>query len=190
MEKMQSEITAQTTNLYGAGGVNNLTIMVGNNAYWGSEARKFYSRNFVFLMAQQVQVYTGYVFWREDNYFFSPLDLDDLLFSRKDNTQDKPFVVVDKHCEFGAYSDKIYVANHLGAGLLFGSSYAEFIERMKRFVLFGCYRIQEVDGWNMQPEAFVQDSLIDEHEKTKIVVTDRNRWSAYLWGNYWMCIGK
>ena len=158
LNQMVDEITAQTTTVYNTKDGFDLADMVHWHGRWGIEVRKFYLRNFAFLKAQKTQMYSGYVYWREDNYFFLPLDLDETLFSMNVTTQDQPFVIVDKGCEFASYSDKMYVANHAGAAILFGSTYAEFIERMKRFVLFAMYR-KNCSSEMWQPEAFVHDSL-------------------------------
>jgi hypothetical protein len=55
--------------------------------------------------------YTGYTYWREDNYFFSPLDISGIDFDNHTH----PYVIVDTPCEFGSYSDKMYVMNREGA---------------------------------------------------------------------------
>jgi hypothetical protein len=124
---------------------------------WSAELRKFYSRHVTFAMTQK-QKYSAYVFWRDDNYFFTPIDMEQVFFSRN-KSKDKPFVVVDEHCEFNAYSDKVYIANHLGAALLFSSTKAEFFSFMKRYALFCFYR-KHYHGDPLQAEVFVQDSLL------------------------------
>lgn len=175
LDEMFDEITNQTSTLHASKGGYDLATMLSWHWRWGMEARKFYSRHFAFSLAQQAaREYTGYVFWREDNYFFEPLDLDEVLFS-KNKSEDVPFIVVDAPCEFGSYSDKMYVANHDGAALLFSSTYAEFVERMKRFVLFGYYRMAVDNQYgHMQPEAFVHDSLstadVERHDMNRVDV--------------------
>jgi hypothetical protein len=124
---------------------------------WNIEARKLFLRHSVYHMSRQSQIYSGYVYVREDNYFLTPLDLDEVYFSK--NKANEPFVVVDEYCTFfGSYSDKMYVANEKGADLLFGRTMTDFLQQMKLFVLFAYYR-KEKTFEPMQPEAFIHDNL-------------------------------
>jgi hypothetical protein len=126
---------------------------------WDAEVRKFYLRHLVFAMSlRKRRVSDAYVFVREDNFFLTRLNLDDVFFS-KQKSPEVPYVIVDKHCEFGAYSDKMYVSNHLGAALLFSSTKAEFMSWMKRFLMVGLF-LRRRDFWKpYQAEVYVQDTL-------------------------------
>ena len=78
-------------------------------------------------------------------YFLEPLDLDRVYFGQNMTTAHlEPYVAVDQPCEFGSYSDKIYVANQAGANVLFGSTEAEFLTSMKRYVLFTYYSLNHL----------------------------------------------
>jgi hypothetical protein len=126
---------------------------------WDSEVRKFYLRHLVFAMSlRNRRVYDAYVFVREDNFFLTRLNLDEVFFSRQ-KSPELPYVIVDKHCEFGAYSDKMYVSNHLGAALLFCSTKAEFMSWMKRFLMVGLF-LRRREFWKpYQAEVYVHDTL-------------------------------
>jgi hypothetical protein len=127
---------------------------------WNAEVRKFYMRHLIFSISQvNGRQYDAYIFHREDNFFFAPLELDEVFF-RKNNSATEPFVIVNAHCEFGgSYSDKMYVSNYLGAALLFSSTKAEFLSWMKRFLLVGLYRIHHSKTMAYQAEALVRDTL-------------------------------
>jgi hypothetical protein len=127
---------------------------------WNAEVRKFYMRHLVFSISQvNGRQYDAYIFHREDNYFFTPLKLDEVFF-RKNKSATEPFVIVHSRCEFGgSYSDKMYISNYLGAALLFGSTKAEFLSWMKRFLLVGLYRIHHSKRMAYQAEALVRDTL-------------------------------
>jgi hypothetical protein len=158
MDNAFEETQYQATTVYRNNFGHKLSYMIGWPR-WIVEVRKFYSRHVTFAMTLQAkQTYSAYVFWREDNYFFTPIDMEQVFFS-KNKSKDEPFVIVDEHCEFHAYSDKIYIANHLGAAILFSSTKAEFFSWMKRYALFGFYRMH-YHGDPLQPETFVHESLL------------------------------
>jgi len=176
MEEMEQMITNHSTTLHRRNPEEERFDLRNNMlgyfyGRWAVEVRKFYSRHVVYNMTLQTQAYTGYVFVREDNFFLPPLDIDKVLLKNKNNTADQPFVAVDEHCEFGSYSDKMYVANKLGADMIFSSSFAQFLERMRSYVLFMYYN--KDFGEPYQPEAFVHDSLrVAEVQKFDMVRVD------------------
>jgi len=176
-EKRSFDLTAKATQEWGG--------------RWKAEMRKFYNRHAVYRMARKSSSssarrggghkYSGYVYLREDNYFIRPLNVDDVYYDKianrsrvdrdggggseaeEDEDEEKPFVVVDKPCAFyNAYSDKAYLTNQPGADLLFGPTYSEFLEKMKRYVLYWYFRSTAAvtrKGQFYMPEAYVADSL-------------------------------
>ena len=119
---------------------------------WTQNSRMFFLRHAAFSMSDiGGRSYTGYTYWREDNYFLSPLDISGIDF----NKHTRPYVIVDNSCEFGSYSDKMYVTNWEGAELLFDGSRTDFLEKMKKWVLFA--KVQRTDPF--QTERFLHDTL-------------------------------
>jgi hypothetical protein len=129
---------------------------------WEIEAHKLYLRHVVYSLSRshQRRSYGAYVYMREDNYFLAPMDMDRIFFNNTNATNNnRPFVVVDANCMFfGAYSDKMYVANEPGADLLFGRTFDDFLQQMKFYALFGWYR-KDFNANPMQPEAFMHSRL-------------------------------
>jgi hypothetical protein len=175
MEEMDRTILKHATNLFQNRRQKikfNLTEMALNERVWKSETRKFYNRHVVYTMAAEHRDrYSGFVYMREDNYFLQTLNLDEAYFgNNRAFMPGLPFVAVDRHCMwYGAYSDKLYVANQMGADLLFAPSFPEFIERMKRYVLFWYYRHTGSTLHFRQPqqaEAYVADTLSTAHVET------------------------
>jgi hypothetical protein len=113
------------------------------NQFWGPQMkanlRMFFLRHAAFQMSinsdhhHHGQSYNAYTYWREDNYFFHPLQMSGDSFGN-DTTQ--PYVVVDRACEFNSLSDKMYMMNREGANLLFDSTRSSFLRKMKHWVLF------------------------------------------------------
>jgi len=174
MQKAYDDASYHVTHYHGVANDKALDVTAMFNGYhlaestWRSEFRKFYARHIVYheaLLSHAPQTYSGYVYLREDNYFYEPLDMDKVLLN-KNKTASEPFFVVDSDCRqrFGAYSDKIYITNQAGADLLFGRSMAEFMEKMKRYILLGYYKshLAGAGVWprlTIQPESFVHDSF-------------------------------
>jgi hypothetical protein len=169
MDYAFEETSYQATTVYR----NNIGYKLSDMTSWArysNELRKFYARHVTFAMTQK-QKYSAYVFWRDDNYFFTPIDMEQVFFSRN-KSKDEPFVVVDENCEFHAYSDKIYIANHLGATILFSTTKVEFFSFVKRFVLFAFYRMH-YHGDPLHAETFVHESLLKAHvEKRDLLRMD------------------
>ena len=113
-----------------------------------SNMNMMWLRHAAFTMALEHGTYDGYTYWREDNLFFTPLK--ESVFPTPDGAR----MVVDSHCGWGSYSDKIYVANTGGANLLFDRSFEEFKQKMQRWVRFASGKR---DGF--QSEAFLQNVL-------------------------------
>jgi hypothetical protein len=191
MTSREAEITNYVTRYHGNnGGENrNMTEFLREGNRWSIEARKFYLRHAVYEMALRQQErnhqkysYDAFVFWREDNYFFRPLEMEHLLSIVHSSTDEKsissenfadptkimsghPQIVTDAPCTYGAYSDKMYVANRVGADLLFRPYYAAFLESMKRYVLFAYYRNHTSSQKSrnhhpFKPEMYVHDLLL------------------------------
>jgi hypothetical protein len=191
MSSREAEITNYVTRYHGNKRDDNQNMIEflreGNR--WSIEARKFYLRHAVYEMALQQQedknrryAYDAFVFWREDNYFLRPLEMEYLLSiinSTKTTTPSgdvsdhdptlimsdrQPQIITDASCTFGAYSDKMYAANRLGADLLFQPYYAAFLESMKRYVLFALYRKntskKSSNHHPFKPEMYVHDALM------------------------------
>jgi hypothetical protein len=131
------------------------------NRFWEprmkANLRMFFLRHAAFQMSitdRRGQSYNAYTYWREDNYFFHPLNISVDSFGN-DTTQ--PYVVVDEPCEFGSYSDKMYVMNREGANLLFDSTRSSFLKKMKHWVLFS--KLLDKKRYPFQTERFLHDLL-------------------------------
>jgi len=116
-----------------------------------SNMNMMWLRHAAFTMALEHGTYDGYTYWREDNLFFTPLK--ESVFPTPDGAR----MVVDSHCGWGSYSDKIYVANTGGANLLFDRSFEEFKQKMQRWVQWASHRGGGVNQF--QSEAFLQNVL-------------------------------
>lgn len=166
MAEAVDTIKKQTTSIRGNGGYlydveNNMAEILDSDPFfdrWAVEFRKFYLRHVVYQMAYPYG-HREFLYHRDDNFFLNPLPMDVIQKSLQqgENTS-MPVVFIDEPCDFGSYSDKLYVSNALGSDLLYGSQMAEFVEKMKRYVLFGFYR-RPFTRQPFQPEAFVHDSF-------------------------------
>ena len=150
---------------------------------WKPNARMFYLRHVVYNMTL-ARTYKAYTYWREDNFFVSPLDLSD--FSTADSPT-SPFVVVDEYCTFGSYSDKIYVTNQLGASLLFDDSWLDFINKLVRWTIFS-------SKWgNIQTEAFLHDVMsttatVERRDLHRTDVRYKNLHARCVVDTYYKCM--
>jgi hypothetical protein len=159
LDASYEDITQAAMNVYGNYYEFKLSYMIGTPR-WGMEVRKFYLRHLAFAAAMAHQRrYSAYVYWRDDNYFYAPLDLDNLYFG-KNKSEEDPYVIVDKYCENEAYSDKMYIANHQGAALLFSSTLPEFKAWMKRYLLFAFFQKQRQEE-TLNPQKFIHDVILN-----------------------------
>lgn len=158
LDAIYQDVSTQASSIYrGDAYPYKLEYLLGG-ARWPTEVRKYYLRHLVFSMAQKAQRYSAYLMLREDNFFFEPIDMDATYFKKNKSNDENPYFIVDKHCEFGSYSDKIYISNHPGAASLFSSTKGEFMLFMKRLLLFAYYRGQ-TDQEIMQAERFEHDTI-------------------------------
>ena len=112
---------------------------------WRRYLRMFLLRHVAFRLAREASSaveaeggdgsYGLFTYWREDNHFLEPLELRSLAHLLNGGGV-APAVVVDEHCGFGSYSDKIYIANVAGAALLFDPTEAAFVRKMAQWVEF------------------------------------------------------
>jgi UDP-arabinose 4-epimerase len=156
MEAVDQEVFSFATNVRGSD-VTALREFVNASSKirWKPHSRMFFLRHAAFRMSiSDQQSYHAYTYWREDNYFFSPLDMAGDFFG---NHTSQPYVVVDELCEFGSYSDKMYIMNRAGAELLFDSTRSDFLKKMKNWVQFA--KVQNDQGDPFQTERFLHDIL-------------------------------
>lgn len=114
-------------------------------------SRMFYLRHLVYSMTlQRQQEYNSYVSLREDNYFFSPLCAADLMLdqaipSSSSQGEDeketfkrqlKPWIMVEKWCKWGAYSDKLHIGSSLGIATLYGRTWWDYVQLMVRWTQY------------------------------------------------------
>lgn len=129
--------------------------------------RMFFLRHAAFQMSisdNHRLSYNAYTYWREDNYFFHPLNISVDSFGN-DSTQ--PYVVVDEPCKFNSYSDKMYMMNREGANLLFDSTRSSFLRKMKHWVLFS--KLLDKKRYPFQTERFLHDILSSAVVKRKLL---------------------
>eukprot|EP01084_Bolivina_argentea_P098514 177046_1 len=101
---------------------------------WGTYIRMFYLRHLVFTLTLDMNIKYAYdmlTYWRDDNYFLSPIDLNKLATYFQET---QTAIAVDKYCGFGGLSDKIYVTNLEGAKLLFDVTFNDFKYKMVEWV--------------------------------------------------------
>jgi hypothetical protein len=158
LDASYENITQAAMDVYGDYYEFKLSYMIGTPR-WGVEVRKFYLRHLAFSAAIVKGRYSAYVYWRDDNYFYAPIDLDNLYFGKHKSEED-PYVIVDKHCENEVYADKMYIANHQGAALLFSSTLPEFKAWMKRYLLFAFFQKQRQEE-TLNPQKFIHDVILN-----------------------------
>ena len=108
------------------------------------------------------EAYDGYTAWREDNFFFEPLPQGAFPPPSAAGAN----VVVDRHCGWHFFSDKIYVANRAGAALLFSEAEAAMVEKLRGYVRYALThpdlvlgRPQSWDGEGWQIEKWLKHLL-------------------------------
>ena len=107
------------------------------------------------------EAYDGYTAWREDNFFFEPLPQGAFPPPSAAGAD----VVVDRHCGWQFFSDKIYVTNRAGAALLFSEAEAALVEKLRGYVRYALthpdpqWRRQSWDGQGWQIERWLEHLL-------------------------------
>lgn len=135
------------------------------------EIGKFYLRNLAYGMTRQHDPsyrYDWYVFWREDNFLLTPLDIHGAVQQNNgngDSSSQTAKMFVDEPCrKFETYSDKMYVGNEQAMDLLFGRHFTDYLAFMKAYALSTYVRLlhpNQNPGTQFQPEAFVHDLLLN-----------------------------
>ena len=129
-------------------------------ARYRSNLKMFYLRHLAFAAAATSEPsYDGFTYWREDNFFFTPLPE-----AYIPSAGPKPEVAVDANCGWWSYSDKIYASNPAGAAVLFDLTLDDFITKMKDWAACGapsaktpCYSRVERVQW--QTELFLTNVM-------------------------------
>eukprot|EP01084_Bolivina_argentea_P098515 177050_1 len=139
---------------------------------WPSNLRMFYLRHLVFTLTLDMNIKYAYdmlTYWRDDNYFLSPIDLNNLTTYFQ---QTQTAIAVDKYCGYGGLSDKIYVTNYEGAKLLFDVTFNDFKYKMVEWVQLAHIRkIKKHHNDPFQTEAFLTTVI----QKLKYVKIDLHR---------------
>eukprot|EP01084_Bolivina_argentea_P098512 177042_1 len=138
---------------------------------WPSNLRMFYLRHLVFTLTLDMNIKYAYdmlTYWRDDNYFLSPIDLNNLTTYFQ---QTQTAIAVDKYCGYGGLSDKIYVTNYEGAKLLFDVTFNDFKYKMVEWVQLAHKKVKQDGRYPFQTEAFLTTVI----QKLKYVKIDLHR---------------
>ena len=110
------------------------------------------NRHLAFRLAQPHRHdYDMWTFWREDNYFFVPLDVAAARHDLDLGSPSAPRFVVDKYCGFGSLSDKVVITNTAGAVRMFGDSESTWRKLVAAYIIFGWHQ----KGYPYQTERFL-----------------------------------
>jgi hypothetical protein len=173
---------------------------------WLNTGRMFGLRARAFKTAMHHQKtaqkkYDFFLYLREDNLFFQPLNLDKLANLVHRKSVDQAALAVDKYCGWGAYSNKIYFVNPMAATTLFRfdphffKAYRESIDSRGGIGTTDAQgRARSTDSRQdaMQTEAFVANLL--QADNVEILTWDFHRTEVrYIGGKmcvaaiYWYC---
>eukprot|EP01084_Bolivina_argentea_P098511 177040_1 len=138
---------------------------------WFRYLRMFYLRHLVFTLTLDMNIKYAYdmlTYWRDDNYFLSPIDLNKLATYFQET---QTAIAVDKYCGYGGLSDKIYVTNYEGAKLLFDVTFNDFKYKMVEWVQLAHKKVKQDGRYPFQTEAFLTTVI----QKLKYVKIDLHR---------------
>eukprot|EP01084_Bolivina_argentea_P098516 177051_1 len=136
---------------------------------WFRYLRMFYLRHLVFRLTLNMNIkYNMLTYWRDDNYFLSPIDLNNLTtYFQQTHTS----IAVDQYCGWKSLSDKIYVTNFKGAKLLFDVTFNDFKYKMVEWVELSYEKWKQKLRDPFQTESFLETVI----QKVKYIKIDLHR---------------
>jgi hypothetical protein len=135
-----------------------MDALKGHDKLFKTFYRVMYLRHLAYVMSKKRKSYDVFIRLREDAFFFKPLNLAEIGYNISASIgphYEKAYVSVEKWCKFRSYSDKFHIGNDAGMAALFGNDHHEFLDIVKRSMIF------RLERRYFQPEAFLQTLLSD-----------------------------